>query len=216
MRLAIKIPSVSSLLVIHLFRMIDVESSNAQITLRVRWSIEFQILKADILRLNYIIWESSALRGRLFILTIASIFLPYGVVVSPTAIESVLQFWLFPFWMYVNDFGFWMGLGAIVPAFTTSFPAVLVILGFTWFAVAIIIGVFLFRFWEEQTRMQWIQRILFGVLIAQSILTILLLLLFWDTLMAPIIIPLPLHTAFAFVSAKLRSNDFETGKSVFQ
>ena len=139
------------------------------------------------------------LKGRLLALTLSAVLLPYGVVTAPTMIESVNQFWLFPFWIYLHDLWMWQGLGIIIPTYIPTLPSILFYLGLVWFVVALIVSMSMFQIWENQVKIQALQKAFIVVLVVQVILTVFFVFVYWDTLMTPLIIPLPLHTAFASI-----------------
>jgi hypothetical protein len=128
-----------------------------------------------------------------FIAVASSIFLPYGVVTSNTAIETQNQFWLFPFWMYVHDFGNWMGYGRIVPPLltTTTYPLLVLFLGIIWFAFGFCISMALYRFYSNQmqARLVWLPAL--SMLTLQICLTTIAAFIIWSGWIV-YVIPLPL------------------------
>jgi hypothetical protein len=52
---------------------------------------------------------------------VSSILLPYGISTAGTPMMTTNQYWLFPLWTYVHDFGTWLGMGVIIPPFLPSF-----------------------------------------------------------------------------------------------
>ena len=143
---------------------------------------------------------------KLFVLTLSAVFLPYAVVTAPTMIESVNQFWLFPFWTYIHDLWEWMELGIIFPAYIYPKPLALFYLGLVWLSIGLITSLFTFRVWYDQVKIQIMKRDIIMVLIIQVILTMLIVSAYWDSLMGPLIIPLPLHTAVVSILLFHRQN----------
>ena len=150
------------------------------------------------------------MNGKLLVLALSAVFLPYAVVTTPTMTEGMVQFWLFPFWIYFHDFWMWHGLGMIIPTYIPTLPSVLFYLGLVWFVVALIVSLSMFRVWHDQVKIQSLQKISILVLVTQIILTISLVFVYWDSIMTPLIIPLPLHTSFASILLFHRQNHFNS------
>ena len=134
----------------------------------------------------------------------SSAFLPYGVVTTDTPIMSTTQFWLFPFWIYLHDFGEWLGLGVIIiPPFMPTSPFPLLSLGLLWCALGFYVGGILHRFYAGQIKAKAAWSSTLHVLVFQIIMTIFIDLIvipgYWNIL----VIPLPIHTLIVIVLLKV-------------
>ncbi|MGY5861227.1 MAG: hypothetical protein RTU09_02470 [Candidatus Thorarchaeota archaeon] len=134
---------------------------------------------------------------------VSSAFLPYGVVTAHTLIESTIQFWLFPFWMYVHDFGNWIKVGIIWLSFVPTYPLPLLILGLLWTILGFYICRILHRFYEGQVEAKSAWVLVLRVLVFQIIMTISIALVVMTGYMVVLVIPLPIHTVIVIVLLKV-------------
>ena len=134
---------------------------------------------------------------------ISSAFLPYGVVTTNSWGMSTNQFWLFPFWMYLHDFGEWLGLGVIIPPFVPTYPLPLLFLGLLWCALGFYTGKVLHRFYAGQieTKIAWLSTL--TVLVFQIIMTISTVLIAMSDYWIILVIPLPIHSLIVLVLLKV-------------
>ncbi|MCK4567570.1 MAG: hypothetical protein KAU48_09705 [Candidatus Thorarchaeota archaeon] len=133
---------------------------------------------------------------------VSSAFLPYGVVTTDTAGMSINQFWLFPFWMYLHDFGNWLGFGVIIPPFVPAFPLPLLFLGLLWIMLDFYICRVLHRFYAGQIKAKaaWLSTL--GVLAFQTIMTAFIVFISMSDWII-LVIPLPIHTLIVIVLLKV-------------
>jgi len=132
----------------------------------------------------------------------SSVFLPYGIVTTDTPIMSTNQFWLFPFWMYLHDFGEWLGLGVIIPPFVPVFPFPLLFLGLLQIMLGFYIYRVLHRFYAGQieAKTAWLSTL--GVLVFQTIMTVFIVFISMSDWII-LVIPLPIHTLIVIVLLKV-------------
>jgi hypothetical protein len=133
---------------------------------------------------------------------VSSAFLPYGAVTAHTGLMSTNQYWLFPFWMYVHDFGNWLGFGGIMLPFVPLYPLPLLFLGLLWIILGFYTCRVLHRFYAGQieAKSAWLST--FGVLVFQIIMTasiVFIAMSDWIVLN----IPLPIHTLIVIVLLKV-------------
>lgn len=128
------------------------------------------------------------------IVVLTSILLPYGVVTTQSMIESTNQFWLFPLWMYVHDFGTWLGYGIIIPAILPSVvaPPLPPSSGIIWCVLGLYTSLLLYQFYKNRrdARSVWLPTLI--AMIIQAGTTMILgffVLREWS----PVTVPLPLH-----------------------
>ena len=133
---------------------------------------------------------------------VSSAFLPYGVVTAHTLIESTIQFWLFPLWMYVHDFGNWIGFGMIWPSFVPTYPLPLLFLGLLWIILGFHICRVLHRFYAGQieAKSAWLSTL--GVLVFQIIMTAFIVFIVMSDWII-LVIPLPIHSLIVVVLLKV-------------
>lgn len=134
---------------------------------------------------------------------VSSAFLPYGVVITDTPIMITNQFWLSPFWMYLHDFGNWLGFGVIIPPFVPAFPLPLLFLGLLWIMLGFYTCRVLHRFYAGQIKAKsaWLSTL--GVLVFQIIMTISVVLVAMSGYMTILVIPLPIHTLIVIALLKV-------------
>jgi hypothetical protein len=83
----------------------------------------------------------------LLILTTSSgILLPYCCVTTGSPIFATYQYWIFPLWIYMHDFGTWLDYGRFIPPFHSSFTPLLSLLGLIWCVTGICISVILYKY----------------------------------------------------------------------
>lgn len=75
---------------------------------------------------------------------LTSVLLPYDTAITETMTMMKNQYWLFPLWTNLYDFGNWVEYGVIIPPFLPSFSALLPISGLIWsvfgFYIALILN----------------------------------------------------------------------------
>ena len=134
---------------------------------------------------------------------VLSLFLPYGVIEVPTWIFSTNQFWLFPFWYYVHDFGVWLGNGVwhfLFPFPWHEFP--LVLLGLMWFVLGLSTSRLLHEFYIGQIQRLQVVLLLVGAFFSQMIMTSLVLLhVYIYGASITHLNPLPVHTLLVLLLA---------------
>ncbi|MCK4279675.1 MAG: hypothetical protein KAW94_03770 [Candidatus Thorarchaeota archaeon] len=132
----------------------------------------------------------------------SSVFLPYGIVTTDTPIMSTNQFWLFPFWMYLHDFGNWLGFGVIIPPFVPAFPLPLLFLGLLWIMLGFYICRVLHRFCVGQieAKSAWLSTL--GVLVFQTIMTVFIVFILMSDWII-LVIPLPIHSLIVLILLKI-------------
>lgn len=113
------------------------------------------------------------------------------------------QFWLFPLWTYVHDFGVWLGYGAIIPPFSASIGFLLSLLGLIWFAFGFGISMAVHRFYSGQmkARLVWLPAI--SMLILQIAFTIITSFIIWSGWIVWAI-PVPLHALVVLLLVRLK------------
>jgi len=123
----------------------------------------------------------------------ASILLPYGTVTVSTMIFTTNQYWLFPLWTYLHDFGNWLEFGVIIPPFLPSFSYLLSILG----VIFLILGLYFSRALNQvlsgQRERKSLQIRVLCYLFLQIISTIFVSLTMWGVSVV-LIIPLPFQS----------------------
>jgi len=133
---------------------------------------------------------------------VSSAFLPYGVVTTDTPAMSTNQFWLFPFWMYLHDFGNWLGFGVIIHPFVPAYPLPLLFLGLLWIILGFHICRVLPRFYAGQieAKSAWLSTL--GVLVFQIIMTAFIVFIVMSDWII-LVIPLPIHSLIVLVLLKV-------------
>ena len=133
---------------------------------------------------------------------VSSAFLPYGMVTAGTGIMTTNQYWLFPLWMYVHDFGNWLGFGGIFLPFVPTYPLPLLFLGLLWIMLGFYLCWILHRFHEGQieAKSAWLSTL--GVLAFQIIMTAFIAFIAMSDWII-LVIPLPIHTLIVIVLLKV-------------
>ncbi len=140
---------------------------------------------------------------RLLYLSIASsIILPYGFVTTGTPIMTTNQYWLFPLWTYLHDFGNWLDLGRIIILFSPSSPFILSVLGLFWFGCGLYVSYSLHRCYVGLIDTKSVWTLTLCLLILQIVVTIVVGFFVWGSWLDSVI-PLPFH--FLIVSYLLWS-----------
>lgn len=139
----------------------------------------------------------------------SSAFLPYAVVTTGTEIGTTNQYWLFPFWRYVHDFGVWLGPGRIIPPFASTYPLPLLFLGWLWCALGFYTGWILRLFYARQieAKIAWFSTLI--VLVFQTIMTIPIVSVAISNRWNIPVIPLPIQTiiVIALLTIEIRRVD---------
>ncbi len=133
---------------------------------------------------------------------VSSTFLPYGAVTAHTGLMSTNQYWLFPFWMYVHDFGNWLGFGGIMLPFVPLYPLPLLFLGLLWIILGFYTCRVLHRFYAGQTEAKpaWLSTL--SVLVFQIIMTAFIVFIVMSDWII-LVIPLPIHSLIVLVLLKV-------------
>ena len=132
-------------------------------------------------------------QSRLPLIAIASsILLPYGIVTTHTPIFSTNQYWLFPLWTYIHDFGHWLGFGRIIPPFLPSFSLLPPILGLIWCVLGLYVSKVLRKFYSRQRDAKSVWLPTLSILILQIIVTIIVGFIVWEGWFL-LVVPFPLH-----------------------
>ena len=141
-----------------------------------------------------------------FISILTSVLLPYGVVVADTPIMTMNQYWLFPLWTYLNDFGNWLGFGTIIPPFLPSFSIIPSIAGLIWCVLGIYLARNLDQVYKDQidAKIVWTRAVY--LLIVQVLATIGLSVLVWNIWII-LILPVPLHFLIILVLIYMHNED---------
>ncbi len=132
-------------------------------------------------------------QSRLPLISIASsILLPYGAVTTYTGFFTTNQYWLFPLWTYIHDFGQWLGFGRIIPPFVPSFWLPPPILGLIWCVLGLYVSKVLRQFYSSQrdAKSVWLPTLI--ILILQIVVTIIVGFIVWEGFLL-LVVPLPLH-----------------------
>ncbi len=142
------------------------------------------------------------------IATASSILLPFGFVTTSTMIETSNQFWLFPLWTYVHDFGNWFGFGVIIPPFSPLFPLLWSILGLIWCVLGLSISKALHQFYASQrdAKSVWLPTI--RLLVLQIIVTIIVNFITWYGWLI-VVVPLPLHFLIVLYLLRIQTQRVE-------
>jgi len=122
----------------------------------------------------------------------ASILLPYGTVTANTWIFTSNQYWLFPLWSYVHDFGNWLGFGVIIPPFLPSFSYLISILGVIFLMLGLYISILLNQVLFGLREKKSFQILALCFLLLQIISTILVTTIMWGVSVV-LSIPLPVQ-----------------------
>lgn len=150
-------------------------------------------------------------KSRLPILAyISSIMSPYGIATISTAIFTANRYWFFPFWTYVHDFNKWLGYGFIIPPFSPSFSPLLSILGVLWCMLGLYVSKALHQFYTGQRDAKSVLGLTINLLILQSIATIIIGFLEWETWNI-LVIPLPVHVLIVLFLLWLRIHGMKIG-----
>jgi hypothetical protein len=102
------------------------------------------------------------------------------------------QYWLFPLWIYLHDFGGSLDYGIIIPPFSASHEFLLSFLGLIWCAFGFCISMALYRFYSNQTKARLVWLPALSMLILQIGLTISAAFIIWSGWIV-YVIPLPLN-----------------------
>ena len=121
----------------------------------------------------------------------SSILLPYGVVITGNVIMTTNQFWLFPLWAYLPNFGIWE-FGLIIPSFLPSFPLVPSILGLIWCVLGLYISKALHQVCGGQREAKTVWLLTIRMLMLQIIVTFFVGFIVWYGWLI-MVVPLPLH-----------------------
>ena len=127
----------------------------------------------------------------------SSVLLPYGTVTANTWIFTTNQYWLFPLWTYVHDFGNWLGFGMVIPIFLPSFPYLTSILGLIWLMLGLYISRALNQLCFGQREAHSVRTLTQFVLLVQIIGTVVVSFIVWIGMIV-IVIPLPLQPLVVF------------------
>ncbi|MFX1578338.1 MAG: hypothetical protein ACFFBJ_01740 [Promethearchaeota archaeon] len=138
-----------------------------------------------------------------YIAFLSSLLLPYGLVITDTAIMTRLEIYLFPLWSYENDLGNWMGLGIIVPPFLPSFPIFPPLFGLVWCLVGLYCSRALQHVYDGQEDAITLWQLTLRLLILQVIATIIVSFVAWYGWFI-IVVPLPLHFLIVLYLTRLR------------
>ena len=141
-------------------------------------------------------------RGPL-IAVVSGILLPYGLVTANTAIMTQNQYWLFPLWTYLHDFGTWLEYGVIIPPFLPSIDFLLSLLGLIWFAFGFCISMALYRFYSGQIKARSVWLPALSMLILQIVFTIIASFIIWSGWIVWAI-PLPLHALIVLFLLRIK------------
>lgn len=122
---------------------------------------------------------------------VASVMLPYGVVTGNNAVFPTYQFWIFPLWMIVHDFGNWYGWGRFYPP--AAFP--LLFWGLILLAFSLCVRISLQWFYSDRGQARFVWAVIFSVLVLQIYGTIIVAFSVWTSwnYLSFLIIPLPLQ-----------------------
>ncbi|MBY8999095.1 MAG: hypothetical protein KGD60_15340, partial [Candidatus Thorarchaeota archaeon] len=82
--------------------------------------------------------------------SMTSILLPYGIITTNTMIMTTNQYWLFPLWTYLHDFGNWLDYGVIIPPFLPSFSFLVPIMGLILCVLGFYIAIILNQYYKGQ------------------------------------------------------------------
>jgi len=102
------------------------------------------------------------------------------------------QYWLFPLWTYLHDFGVWLDYGRIDFPFSASDDFLLSILGLIWCALGFCISMALYWFYSNPAKARLVWPAALSMLVLQSGLTIGAAFITWSDWLA-YVIPLPLN-----------------------
>jgi hypothetical protein len=124
------------------------------------------------------------------------------------------QYWLFPLWTYMHDFGTWLGLGAIIPPFLPSFSLLPPIFGLLWCVVGLYISWTLRQFYSDQrgARSVWLPTLV--MLMLQIVVTIIVSYIVWAG-WPFLTVPLPLHFVIVFVLVRKRNQTANSEQVLF-
>jgi hypothetical protein len=129
------------------------------------------------------------------IVVLTSILLPYGVVTADTPAMTINQYWLFPLWIYLHDFGNWLGFGTIIPPFLTSFSVIPSIAGLIWCVLGIFLAMNLNQVFRGQIDAKTVWTRAVYLLVVQVLLTIGLSLIVW-AIWIILVVPTPFYILF--------------------
>ncbi len=133
----------------------------------------------------------------------SSIFLPYAIITSATPIMTTNQYWFFPLWTYIHDFGNWLEFGFIIPAFTPSFSLLPTIVGLLWCILGLYVSRSLHQFYsgKRDAKSVWFPTL--SILVLQILVTAIVGLIIWMSWLI-LIVPLPLHFLTVLLLVRLQ------------
>lgn len=132
----------------------------------------------------------------------SSILLPYGMLTAGTPIMITNQYWFFPFWTYIHDFGNWLEFGHIIPAFTPSFSLLPPIMGLVWFILGLYVSIALHQFYSGNIDAKSVWLPTLCILVLQMLVTIIVGFIVWNRWL-DLVVPLPLHFLIVLVLVQM-------------
>lgn len=128
----------------------------------------------------------------LLITSMTSILLPYGIITTSTISMAINQYWLFPLWTYLHDFGNWLGFGIIIPPILPTFSFLQLVIGLILCVLGFYIAIILNQYYRGKREAKSVWQPTIGLLVLQ----VMVVALFSFTIgygMTFFSIPLPLH-----------------------
>lgn len=129
--------------------------------------------------------------GLTLITTVSSVLLPYGVVTTSTVAMTTHQYWLFPLWIYLPNFGIWE-FGFIMPPFLSIYHLLPSIFGLIWCVLGLYINYVMHQYHENKRDADSV-RFLTQVLLVLQSLTVVIVGFTMINEFYRYVIPLPVH-----------------------
>ena len=142
-------------------------------------------------------------KGLTVILTATSVLLPYGAVTTSTVAMTTNQYWLFPLWIYVHEFTYYLNWSVMIPPFWSVYHLIPSIFGLIWCGLGFYIIYAIHPYYENKRDAASVRFLAQVLLVLQSVSAVIV----GFTMMGEYLLygfPLPVH--FLIVLFLLRNS----------